>query len=104
MTDQARLAKAMIDPAAIYEAPEDVLEDENLDDAERIEILRRWNYDACELSVAEDEGMTGPGDGLLQRILLALDRLGVEIDREMTPSTRQGGLSRQAVRRGKTRT
>lgn len=93
----------MISPSAIYASPENVLTDENLTDAEKIEILRRWNYDACELSVAEDEGMRGVNDALLQRILLALDSLGVEIDRDKTPSTRQGGLSRQAIRRDKPR-
>ncbi len=91
----------MIDPEAIYAAPEDVVADSSLSDAEKIEILRRWNYEACETSVAVDEGMTGPEDGLLQRILLALGGLGVDIDREITPSTRQGALSRQAIRRDK---
>ena len=99
MADRARVKQAMIDPEAVYSAPEDVLADNSLSDTEKIEILRRWNYEACEISVAVDEGMSGPNDGLLQRILLALDSLGVDVDRELTPSTRQGGLSRQAVRR-----
>lgn len=103
MADRARVAQALIDPESIYSAPEDVLADNSLSDTEKIEILRRWNYEACEISVAEDEGMTGPDDGLLRRILLALDSLGVDVDTEITPSTRQGGLSRQAVRRAEKR-
>lgn len=87
MTERTRLALAMTNPAEVYAAPEDVLADDSLGDMDKIEILRRWNYDACEISVAEDEGMTAPNDALLQRILLALDSLGVDIDREITPST-----------------
>jgi hypothetical protein len=51
--------KALIDPSAVYTAPADVLEDDDLSDAQKLEVLRRWEVDAREKQVAEEEGMGG---------------------------------------------
>jgi len=58
--------------------------------------LRRWEYDARELEVAEDENMAGGPPSQLDRVLAALHRLGVEPDIEHSPPTRQGGESEDA--------
>jgi hypothetical protein len=84
--------QALTDPAAVFPEPGDVLEDERLSRAQKIEILRRWAYDMDEVAVAEEEGMSGNGPPVLQRILLALDELGAAIDTEHTPPTKQGGI------------
>lgn len=97
--DKKSLAKAILDPPSIFGMPEDVLTDESLTTSQRIEILRRWEYDACEVSVAEDEGMPARNGEVLQQILQALQKLVGDIDTSETPPTKQGGLSREALRR-----
>ncbi|AXS39919.1 hypothetical protein [Breoghania sp. L-A4] len=66
--------------------------------AQRIEILRRWEYDASEDSVATEEGMPGGDDDLTARILQALDRLG-GVNPENTGPTKHHGLTRDATKR-----
>lgn len=92
------LDRILLNPSAIYDLPAQVVADEQLTKEAKIEVLRRWEYDACELSVAGDEGMQASGGELLQLITSALRSLSVEIDTEHTPPTKQGGLDRSAIR------
>lgn len=48
--------KALIDPSAVCTAPADVLEDDEPSDAQKLEVLRRWEIDAREKQVAEETG------------------------------------------------
>lgn len=85
---------ALLDPTSAFDAPEAVLAEAGLSRAQKIEILRRWEYDASELAVAEEEGMPQGGDenSLLYRILAALDQIGGRVDVEHSPPTKQGGI------------
>lgn len=94
------LEKILLDPAAAYRCPADVAADERFDKSDRIEILRRWEYDAAECSVAGEEGMPGGNGGLIADIIDALQQLGAKIDPEKTAPTKQGGLGRSAVKGG----
>ncbi len=87
------LEKAMLDPTAVFRNPEDVLQQAELSQTQKIEILRRWEYDARALEVAEEENMAGaePSD-VLDRVLSALHALGASHDLEHTPPTKQGGV------------
>jgi len=95
--DNDRNAKALLDPPAAFQTPAYVLADNTLTKHQKVEILRRWEYDACEVSVAEDEGMPARDGETLKQILQALRELVGEIDANDTPPTKQGGLSRGAV-------
>ncbi len=95
--DNDGIAKALLHPSAVFQAPADVLADETLTRQQQIEILRRWEYDECEISVAEDEGMPARDGETLKQILQALKELVGEIDTNDTPPTKQGGLPRGAV-------
>ena len=56
MTD---IKKAMLDPTKVFTDPSEVVADPGLTRDQKIEILRRWEFDAHELEVAEEEaGMT----------------------------------------------
>jgi hypothetical protein len=101
MTKDARFQRALLDPVDVFETPEDVRADEGFTREQKIEILRRWEYDASEISVAEDEGMPARNGDVLQQVFRALDDLGAEIDDTRRPPTKQGGLDRQAVTPGK---
>jgi hypothetical protein len=89
MTD---IGKALINPASVFRAPRDVLTAEALSLEQKIEILRRWEYDARELQVAEEENMPGDDNGLFDEILLALHALGAGIDTTHSPPTKHGGV------------
>lgn len=87
------LENALLDPTAVFRNPEDVLQRAGLNESQKIEILRRWEYDARALEVAEEENMAGaqPSD-VLDRVLSALHALGASPDLEHTPPTKQGGV------------
>ncbi len=63
------LDKALFDPASVFKAPEDILNSHELSREQKIEILRRWEYDARELEVAEEESMVGSMPDMLDQIM-----------------------------------
>jgi len=85
------LDKALLDPAGVFGAPEDVLSAEGLTREQKIEILRRWEYDARELEVATEENMPGQNGSCLDRIIQALNELGYDPSLDNEPPTKQGG-------------
>ncbi len=85
------IALAMQDPASVFSRPEDVCAEESLTESQKIEILRRWEYDARELEVAEDENMAGGPASQLDQVIAALHRLGAGPGTGHSPPTRQGG-------------
>ena len=84
--------KALLDPASIFDGPEEVLEQAELSKDQQIEILRRWAYDAGEIAVAEEEGMEGDGPLILQRVLQTLDKLTGGLDVGNSAPTKQDGV------------
>lgn len=89
---------ALLDPTAAFASPEDVVACTDLPAAMRVEILRRWEYDARELDVAEDESIIGHDeDSLLGRIHDALRGLGARLDPDAAVPTRQGGIADSAL-------
>ncbi len=89
--------KAIDDPASAFEKPEDVLEETSLTREQKIEVLRRWEYNASEEAVALEEGMPGDESGILRRILIALGAAAGPINLELTAPMKQHGISRRAV-------
>lgn len=87
----------MLNPGSVFASPEALLANKALSSREKIELLRRWEYDASASGVAVEEGMSGDESDLLRRILLALERLA-EIDAEKIGPTKQHGLPRSAVK------
>ncbi len=83
----------MLDPTAVFRGPEDVLQRDELTREQKIEILRRWKYDALEFQVAEEENMGSeqPSD-ILDRVLQALRALNAGPDPEHSPPTKHGGV------------
>ncbi len=81
--------KAMLDPTMVFEDPMNVVANDELTRDQKIEILRRWEYDARQLEIAEEEaGMAVRRPEMFDRVLQALHTLGVERDIEHTPPTK----------------
>ena len=69
------LAQARRAPGAVFAGPEAVVGEPQLTLAEKIEILRRWSYDAGEPAFAEADETQGGEPSLTDRILTCLDHL-----------------------------
>ncbi len=83
--------RALLDPKACFDEPEAVLRHTGLGREQKIAVLRSWERDARELSVAEEEGM---GDGeadMLRRVVQALRELGADDTEHGVPFGKQGG-------------
>lgn len=85
------IEKALLDPSSEFATLEDLLRDKSLTREQKIQILHRWEYDARELEVAEEENMSGGPPSMLAEIFSALRALGCELDVEHSPPTKQGG-------------
>lgn len=91
LSDEKKQA-ALRDPASVFGDPQDVLGQAGLSDDEKIEILRRWEYDARELQVMEEESLPSREPATtLDSVLAALRRLGAGPGTENSPPTKQGG-------------
>ena len=88
----ADLEAALLDPAASFAAPDAVLARRDLSRQDKIEILRRWAYDAAELAVAEEEGMGGGEESRVGAVAAALHLVTGGFDAERTGPTKHAGL------------
>lgn len=70
------IQRALLDPTAVFKHPHDVVTHPELTRDQKIEILRRWAYDAKELETAADENMGGGMEDRLNDVLKALHELG----------------------------
>ena len=92
-TSDDRVAKALIDPANVFSNPMAVVNEDSLSNERKIEILKRWEYDARQLQVADEEGFPAREPGcLLDAVLAALHQLGAGPDIEHSLPTKQGGV------------
>lgn len=84
------IKKAFLNPSSVYNTPKEVVNDKTLTRDQKIEILRRWEYDAIELQVAEEENMQGKNGKLLDEILSALHEINAVYESLHTTPTKHG--------------
>ena len=72
------LYQDLLNPDCKFTNPMEVLAVDALTKAEKIRILRQWEYDAQEKEVAQDEGMQTTSDSHIDEIHSALRQLGVD--------------------------
>ncbi len=83
------VTKAMLDPTMVFKEPKEVVASNELTRNQKIEILHRWEFDARQLEVAEEEtGMAVRRPEMFDRVLQALHMLNVDRDTEHTPPTK----------------
>lgn len=92
------LDHALLDPADVFSTPEDVLAHNGLTHSQKVEVLRRWAYDASEYAVALEEGMPGDESDLLVRVVRALHELTGGLDVDHIGSTKHHGIPRSATK------
>jgi hypothetical protein len=83
------MKKAMLNPESVFNDPQKVVMSEELTNEQKINILRRWEYDAHQMEVAEEEaGMTLKRPEMFDLVVRALHTLGSARDTEHTPPTK----------------
>lgn len=87
------LERALLVPSAVFASPRAVLESAELSRRQKIDILQRWAYEAAELAVADEEGMSDGDEDLQRQILLALAALEASSDSEHSGPTKHHGLA-----------
>jgi hypothetical protein len=83
--------KALLNPGSVFKTPQELLENTELSREQKIDILRRWEYDVRQLQVAEEESMEGPQPVTLETVLQALRAIAAPADPERSAPTKQGG-------------
>ena len=79
---RSALERALADPSAVFESPDDVLRASDLGEEDKLRILERWESDARLLQIATEEnmgageGVSSEGGALLQRVHDAMAGLG----------------------------
>ncbi len=76
------LDKALLDPAAVFRAPHDVLHAQRLSPEDKRAILLRWKEDAEDLMRATGEGMPPEGQRSPAELLRAVDLAIETLSRE----------------------
>lgn len=90
-SDKIDIKQAINNPKTFFGTPQNVLDDPRLDRESKIAILKSWERDARELAVAEEEGMTGGEESMLQRVMRAIDKISSNTEKEAGPVTKHGG-------------
>lgn len=93
-TDKIDMAQALSHPQDVFGTPQSVLTHPQLASEQKYAILTSWEQDARELAVAEEEGMAGGEQNMLQRVVAALDLLRQDDDdggEHAAATTKHGG-------------
>lgn len=67
--------RALLNPAAIFKLPKDVVRSDDLTTEQKLEVLKRWETDALLLSVASEENMDGGEPSRIEEVRQAIDVL-----------------------------
>lgn len=83
-----------VDPSTMYVSPQALMDDVNLDDSEKLELLRIWEEDVRERQVATEENMGG-GSGkaadTLSEIRAAISKFPSSLVEQTERPTKHGG-------------
>ena len=93
VTSQSRRRSGSSNSHTAFKSPQDVVENRNLTSAEKVLLLLDWAYDACELAVAEEEGMAGGVASEIYSVMCALNEVTAGFDVEHTCPTKHAAFS-----------
>lgn len=86
---RSTLERALADPSAVFQSPDDVVRASHLNDEEKLRVLERWESDARLLQIATEENMGKDSDEsgvLLQRVHDAMAGLGASPQAQPSPT------------------
>ena len=79
MRERDYVDRAKLSPASIFKSPMNVVEASDIEQLEKLAILKAWEVDERALLRAEDEGMGGGEHAHLHKVQAALDHLRQEL-------------------------
>ncbi|MEX2125780.1 MAG: hypothetical protein WD795_17965 [Woeseia sp.] len=75
MSEDSKYRHALRMPSDVYARPAAVVQDETLDDSQKLEVLSHWEAEAIQLQESEGEGFDGGERSLLAEIKCAISEL-----------------------------
>jgi hypothetical protein len=90
-TKKIDLTKALLDPAGTFAEPGDIVRQPDLPRSAKLRLLEEWERGARELAVAEDEGMTGGEESMLNRVHQAIAALDADEEVEHPAASTKHG-------------
>lgn len=93
MSDENKFEDILVDPSAFFKTPQEILTLDYLNNAQKLTLLKRWEQDARELDVAEEEGMIGNNGSCLSEIIKTIDTLDPDYHQSSSAPNKQGNIS-----------
>ena len=87
------LKQALVNPAAVFVEPKEVVVNPTFSRQQKIDVLRRWEQDTRLFQASAKERLTDASEELLGAILESLHELDYWPDLERPSSTKIGGLA-----------
>jgi hypothetical protein len=81
-----KFEQALVNPASVFAKPNEVVSTPAFSRKQKIDVLRRWEYDARMLQMGDQEGKVDECEELLAEILESLHQLDYwpDLDRHRT--------------------
>ena len=89
MTEEEK-TKALTNPSSIFKRPAEVVTCDDLNRAEKTEVLKQWELDARLLQVATEEGMGAGERPLFSEVKAAQAKLDVGVLQADGPASKVG--------------
>jgi hypothetical protein len=67
--------EALLNPAAVFKLPQDILHSDAMTAEQKLTLLKRWETDAIQLSIATEENMGGGEPSRIEEVRQAIDVL-----------------------------
>ena len=93
------LKQALVNPAAVFVEPKEVVVNPTFSRQQKIDVLRRWEQDTRFFQASAKERLTDASEELLGAILESLHELDYWPDLEHPGWSKAGGLARNDLKK-----
>jgi len=93
-----KLEQALVNPAAVFAEPKEVVVNPTFSRQQKIDVLRRWEHDTRLFQASAKERLTDASEELLGAILESLHELDYWPDLEHPGWSKAGGLARNDLK------
>jgi hypothetical protein len=94
-----KLKQALVNPAAVFAEPKEVVANPTFSRQQKIDVLRRWEDDTRLFQASAKEHLTDASEELLGEILESLHELDYWPDLEHPGSSKLGGPARNDLKK-----
>jgi len=94
-----KLKQALVNPAAVFAEPKEVVVNPTFSRQQKIDVLRRWEHDTRLFQASAKQRLTDASEELLGKILESLHELDYWPDLEHPGWSKAGGLARNDLKK-----